>query len=261
MRVKNLKKYFSKKCYPLLFAIFLFIMAGYFHSNNIAYIIGFFLLSFLFAFAILGYLNIKKTDFEIIFPKMIFANTPFNLTLKFKNKSYDIYVNNTHFNIAKGTKNLPFLIKNRGYFTLKTLKIISFFPICNIFIKEKEINKKILVYPEIKGKSLKEFISKEIKKGSDEFENIKPYEGESLNLIHWASVAKGEISAKKFSSLNKSKELIFDYSKIKGDKEFKLSQLTKWILEAEKLNLKYKVFLDTELNGDVNEILKKIALY
>ena len=102
--MKKLKKYFSKKCYLLLFATFLFLATGYLHSNNIAYLVGFFLISFLVAFAILGVLNIKRVEFEIFFPKRIFANTPFNLTLKFKNKSYDILINDTQFKIAEGKK-------------------------------------------------------------------------------------------------------------------------------------------------------------
>ena len=95
------KKYFSKQCYILLAAIFLFLMAGYFHSNNIAYLVGFFLISFLMAFAILGCINIKNVDFDVFFPKRIFANTHFDLVLKFKAKVYDIYINKTHFKIAK----------------------------------------------------------------------------------------------------------------------------------------------------------------
>ena len=236
-------------------------MAGYFHSNNIAYLVGFFLMAFLFAFAILGCINIKRVDFEVIFPKRVFANTPFNLTLKFKNRVYDILINDTHFKIAEGFREVPFIIKKRGYFNLDSLKVVSFFPICNRFIKEVEVNKKILVYPEIRGESLKDFISKELKRGADEFDNLKPYEGEGINLIHWPSVAKGEVFAKKFNSLNDTKEFIFDYSRIDGDKEFRLSQLTKWVLEAEKLGLKYRVILDREISGEVDEILRQIALY
>ena len=259
--MRRLKKYFSKKCYILLIATFLFILTGYFHSNNIAYLVGFFLISFIFAFAILGVINIKRVDFEVIFPNRVFANTPFNLTLKFKNRSYDIWINNTHFKIAEGTKELPFIIKKRGYFYLNSLEVISYFPMCNKFVKEVEVNKKILVYPEIKGESLKEFISKNVKKGSEEFEDLKSYEGENVNLIHWGSVAKGEVLVKKFFSLNDTKEFIFDFNQIKGNKEFKLSQLTKWVLEAEKLGIKYKVILDKEIDGSVDEVLKQIALY
>ena len=259
--MRRLKKYFSKKCYFLLLATFLFIATGYFHSNNIAYLIGFFLISFLFAFAILGIINIKKVDFEVFFPKRIFANTPFNLTLKFKNRSYDIWINDTHFKIAEGKKTIPFIIKKRGYFYLDFLRVISYFPACNKFVKDVRVNKKVLVYPEIKGESLKDFVSREVRRGADEFEDLKSYEGESVNLIHWGSVAKGEVLVKKFNSLNDTKEFVFDYSKIKGDKEFRLSQLTKWVLEADKLGLKYKVILDKEISGSVDEILKKIALY
>ncbi len=256
------KKYFSKKCYLLLLAIILFLTAGYFHSNNISYLVGFFLISFLFAFAVLGCLNIKKVDFDVIFPKKIFANTPFDLILKFKNKSYDIYINHTHFKIAQGSKTLSFIIKKRGYFILDELEVISTFPVCNKFVKKVKVNKKVLVYPEIKGESLKDFISKNVTKGSDEFDSLKAYEGEGLNLIHWGSVAKGEIFVKKFESLNKTKKFVFDYSKIKGDKEFRLSQITKWVLEAEKMGLKYKVILDGNyLDGNSDEILKTLALY
>ena len=74
-------------------------------------------------------------------------------------------------------------------------------------------------------------------------------------------MAKGEVLVKKFYSLNDTKEFIFDYSKIKGDKETKLSQLTKWVLEAEKLGVKYKVILDKEIKGNLDEILTKLALY
>ncbi len=260
--MKSFKKYFSKKCYLLLIAIFLLLFLGYFHSNNIAYILGFFLISFLVAFAILGCINIKRVDFELFFPKRVFANSPFDLSLKFKNRVYDIYIYDKHFSIAQNIIHLPFLIKKRGYFDLKELEVVSFFPFCNKFIKKIAVNKRVIVYPEIKGESLKEFISKNIAKGSDDFEGLKNYEGESINLIHWASVAKGEIFAKKFNSYVKDKELIFDYSLIKGDKEFKLSQLTKWIIEAEKLGLKYKVVLNNKiLDGDSDEILKKLALY
>ena len=259
--MKNLKKSFSKKCYLLVFAIFVFIMAGYFHSNNIAYLIGFFLMAFLFAFAILGCLNIKRVDFDVVFPERIFAEVSFDLILKFRNKVYDVEINHTHFKVAEGRKSIPFVIKKRGYFTLKELEVISYFPICNKFSKKVEVNKKVLVYAKPAGESLKEFISKKTTKGSDEFDSLKPYEGEGLNLIHWGSVAKGEVFVKRFESLNDTREFIFDYSRIKGDKEFRLSQLTKWVLEADKLHLKYKVILDNEINGSLDEILKKIALY
>ena len=257
---KSYKLFLVKKCYFfILFLISLFFV-GYYHRNNIAYIVGFIFLNLIFFFSCLARNNIKRVDFDIFFPKRIFANTPFKIVLKFKKRVYDIEVFNKHFKVAEGLEEVEFLIKKRGEFEFKDVKITSHFPFCFIAKKIKEINKKIIVYPEIKGEDLKFFKNR----GSnfEEFNDLKRYEGESLSLIHWGSVAKGEILSKKFNSFDE-KELIFDYSKIKGDKEFRLSQLTKWILEAEKQNLKFKVILGNEIieNKDIDEILKKIALY
>ncbi|EDM24303.1 DUF58 domain-containing protein [Caminibacter mediatlanticus] len=260
----------SKYFYLLLVYIFFLFSAAYVHNNNIAYIVLFFTISFLFINLFLGRKNIKNIKLIPLSYERAFANTPFKYKFLLQGEGFDIHIHNKVIPILekKEVIDLEYKFKKRGEFEIKDEIIYSFYPLRIIkFLKKVPINKKIIVYPQIKGKSLDDtfFKSKDLLGQRDDFEGLKSYEiGDSLSLIHWGSFAKGEMASKKFSFLNESKNLIFDIDNIDGDLEFKLSQLTKWVIEAYKKGYNFKVklkniYLDSKVG--IDEILKKLALY
>jgi hypothetical protein len=125
----------------------------------------------------------------------------------------------------------------------------------------KKVKLKILVYPELKGKSLDSFFK--IKKSEGEFESLKKYTNEDLKYIYWKSLAKGDLQVKKFLSLNENRHKFY-YLLIEGDKEEKISQLALWAYEAFKNGLEFEIiFPEFKVNSKegFDEVFKKLALY
>jgi hypothetical protein len=58
--------------------------------------------------------------------------------------------------------------------------------------------------------------------------------------------------------------IVMDYDRLEGDKEARLSQLTKWVLEAEQLGIPFIVKLggkELESRGGVEPILRELGLF
>jgi len=261
IKVKNSKKFY----YIILFIIVLF-MASYMHNNNISYIVMFFLFSISFVSLIKGRMNLKNISLKLIYYEPPFANRKFKTKIEVKGKGYDIHIEDKitiPYLKGKEIVELQFFSPKRGYFKIEKIEVYSYYPLgIAKFYREFYFNKQIIIHPEPKGKSLENYFFQSLSGSKDDFDGLKRYEkGDSLASIHWPSFAKGEELSKKFINLNESKELLFDYNKIEGDKESRLSQITLWILEAEKKGYKYKVILDREIEGNRDEILKQLALF
>ncbi|WP_457560268.1 DUF58 domain-containing protein [Caminibacter sp.] len=244
----NLKNFFKVKVrkkanfYLLLFFIVIFFIGGYVHNNNISFIVMFFLFSVGILSFVFGRRALLNTKVSLLKCEC-FAKTPcvckILIQYPFKKEMFEI---KKEFD-KRGYNTFSFMIKSSFPFDL-----VEF---------SKKVDFKVLIYPKIKGKGLEEFL-----KGNElsEFEDLKRYEGEGISKIHWPSVAKGEIMSKKFANEESEKELVFDINKINAPKEEKISQITKWVVEAKKNKLPFKVILDKEYR-DYDEILKKLALY
>jgi uncharacterized protein (DUF58 family) len=125
-----------------------------------------------------------------------------------------------------------------------------------------------IVYPEPKGLPLHAFLQQEETYYGEEkeFDGLRDYDGsQKLSHIHWASVAKGELSVKVFSKETQTPKLIFDFYSAATDDETRLSQLCLWVLECEKQNLPFMIQMPNKLLNSAKEsidvILETLARY
>jgi len=232
---KNSGFYFGLGAIAVLF------VAGYVHNNNIAYLAMFFLFSFLFVGMVFGRMYIKNAKITFLSGRY-FANQEAEIKYS-SDKEIDISPKKVFFE-KRGVNRLKFFISSEY-----PLGIARFY---------REIEHEFLVYPELKGESLKKVYG-----FGDDFEKLKEYEGEGLKYIHWPSLAKGEIKAKKFTSEDFTKA-VFDYSRLKGDKESKISQIALWAYEAYREGIEFEIILPglkIYSKEGFDEVFKKLALY
>ena len=270
--MKSFSNFFNLKFKPLksfwfiFLVILLLFITAYIHNNNVAYIVMFFIFSVISIAIYLGSRNIKNINLELLYKPKVFANTPFKYKAKVSSCGYAIYIQNIMHNI-NGEKlvDLEYMFNKRGVNKIAFEEIYSYYPLGLIkYIKRVILNKEVLVYPELKGESLEKsfFSSNSINGYIDDFEGLKQYsQSDNISDIHWPSVAKGEMASKKFSYISESDTLIFDYNLLKGDKESKLSQIALWSVEANNMGYRYIVKIDGKILKDLDEILKKLALY
>ena len=70
--------------------------------------------------------------------------------------------------------------------------------------------------------------------GSDDFRGLRNYHrGDSPRHIHWKSWARAEQLLTKQFQTERSPELWLDWADVRGDDELKLSQLCRWVLNAD----------------------------
>lgn len=82
--------------------------------------------------------------------------------------------------------------------------------------------------------------------GSDDFIGFRNYHpGDSIRSIDWKAVARGQnLLVKRFSgSGSRQIELGWDYTRQLGNTEARLSQLSRWVVDAERLGLRYRLSL------------------
>ena len=159
--------------------------------------------------------------------------------------------------------------QKRGRFYTNSCRLESLFPLASVrFVVPLKSSCRAIIYPNPRGKSLQSFLSKQKSPFGEErdFDGLAPYSGnESISRIHWASVAKGEVAVKKFSHHRESKELAFEFYSAAGHDEARLSQLTLWVLECERLNEAFRIEMpNKELRSkkeSIDAILEYLALY
>ncbi len=80
--------------------------------------------------------------------------------------------------------------------------------------------------------------------GDDEFAGLKAYVlGDSLSRVAWKQAGRGEGLLLKVFHGQGAQTLVLDYQGLSGDEESRLSQLTKWVLEAEQAHIPYTLVL------------------
>ncbi len=231
----------------------LFFLA-YMHNYNIVYLVMFFVFSLAGASSIIGRLNLYELQAEVISAKNFFANTASSYTLSIVNPSerdsFALECTNkeseTFIQVLQARKskmiNMTCTPLKRGYYKLPALQIRSHFPLPHeILYRSIDLGYETCVYPEPKGQSLEDFSAKNrsLFGEHDDFDGIRPFrEGESLSLIHWPSLAKGDtLMAKEFIMLEKSRHLQFDFSSCADNDEQRLSQLCLWALECKEKSI------------------------
>lgn len=162
------------------------------------------------------------------------------------------------------------LVQTRGSEALDPLTLTSLFPLpherkSRVFTLHGEL----LIYAKPEGRSLFDSLGVQQNERGDlgDFRDIERFsQGESLSKLHWASLAKNEqLMKKEFNYEEQSQTLRFEYEKLTGDKESRLSQLTLWVLECESHGMAFTLILgaktlDSKVDG-IDAILKQLALF
>jgi len=269
---------FSLVVVLLLFGLF---MEAYMHDFNLVYITLFFVFSLAFSAGPIGVLNLGRLQTNFIPSGRLFAHQEGKLSLNIYNSatttSWSIVVHGNDaivpLNYIKGEStsivHLPLTPEKRGTFTYGNVYLESKYPLstARLTLPIKETYEG-LVYPEPKGKSLTSFLNEEETHYGEEkeFDGLKEYDGsQKLSHIHWASVAKGELSVKTFTKETETPNLVFDFDRSGKNDESRLSQLTLWVLECEKKHLQFGIkFPHKYLNSakeSIDDILKTLATY
>lgn len=279
---KSVKVRPTKQFFLLLFGIISLFAQAYMHNYNIVYIMMFFLVSVAGTSTYFGMKNLHPLEVAFASQERCFAFEKGVFSVAITNKSdYALYdldfsYQTQHHKISRLEANqrvhlhFELLAKSRGHEQIDFISVSSLFPLSHE-IKSRNflLNKELLIYPKPEGVSLFDSLGMHDAAEGDmgDFKALERFEqGESLSRVNWASLAKSETLMKKeFSYESKQKSLYFDFERLGGETESRLSQLTLWILECESHDFAFTLSLskrlyDSKVEG-VDGVLSLLALY
>jgi uncharacterized protein (DUF58 family) len=145
---------------------------------------------------------------------------------------------------------LRFAARHRGEHKIETLDLTSCYPLGFVRASKRFVsNQTYLVYPRPAGNSQlptnrSRFADSWVQEGighGDDFAGVRAYvRGESQRHIDWKAVARGQpLMTKEFAAETKG-AVCLDFFELRfADVEEKLSQLTLWVIEAERARQPY----------------------
>ena len=278
---RSIKQHATLFSLVVVFLLFGLFMEAYMHNFNLVYITLFFVFSLAFSAGPIAVLNLGHL--EAGFPRnpRLFAHKegeiPISIYNNSKTTSWSVSIHNEHTTVPlaklKGEKSktlhFPVIPDKRGKFTYGNFYFESKYPLSTARLtKHIPQSYEGFVYPEPRGKSLAKFLQEEeMHYGEEkEFDGLREYDGsQRLSHIHWASVAKGEMSVKIFSKETQTPKLAFDFHHAGNNDEVRLSQLCLWVLECEKKHLPFTIQMPRKkLNSakeSIDDILQTLARY
>jgi uncharacterized protein (DUF58 family) len=178
---------------------------------------------------------------------------------------------------SKACVTLYSLTNKRGWHTAGTVTLSSTYPL-GLFRVWSPIrfNLKALVYPKPSTQELAfpETPSTQSQqgfsqKGADDFYGLKAYQtGDPVKHIHWKAFAKGQGLFSKQYGGDSSVEIWLDYDNAPGhNTEERLSQLCRWVLDAERAGIQFGLSLpELKLSPDnstrhTRKCLEALALF
>lgn len=232
------------------------------YNNNMAYTMVFMVIGI----ALVGYvvtgINMGSVDIIDPKPKAAFAGGRIHFTLEIRNRSRHVkralYV--VPLRMKKDEFFGPFSVQprssqmveisipapKRGRFLLSDVMMVSEFPFSWFQAKWRHsLNMTCLVYPEPLGsRSWPELKAADEGgqegfhfSGGDDFTGLRPFRpGESQRHVDWKAVARGRpMNVKQFTG-GGNVQLWFEWDLLSSlDVEGRLSQLTRWVLQADEL--------------------------
>jgi len=275
----------------LAFALLLFIMllGSINYSNSLGYFLTFLLASLSIVAIFHTYNNLLHLTIGPAICKPVFAGEVSKFIVKVDNLNHQTRLSvktSTPENlinisdIAENSLNtitIKHIFNQRGLIPLPRFTLESIFPFglfrAWTFI---ELEQSLLVYPKPSSHTSLPVIcnglsegKKQLDIGNDDFKGLRSYiEGDPLQHIHWKSFARHHtLQTKEFSSTT-SDELWLNLDDTTAKPvELKLSQLTRWVLLADKNNVRYGLNLNnTVIKPDSGKqhldfCLKQLALY
>lgn len=270
----------------MILALILLLIA-FVYNDNLVYLLSFllisiFLVAILHSFRSLSGLIVQEGQTHAVFAgdSAIFE-IHLNNTSKIRRSNLQLELGNI-FSLdmdaqSKSSARLSSLTSKRGWHYCDTITISSSFPL-GLFRAWAPLrfNLKTLVYPRPLSQERSFPVTQNasdkqgvIKKGVDDFYGLQNYQqGDSIKHVFWKAYAKGQGLYSKQYSGEQSSELWLDYEATYGlPPEDRLSQLCRWVLDAEKLGLHYGLLLPnlkiTPGVGDIHKAkcLEALALF
>ena len=243
--------------------IALLLLIAFVYNNNLTYLLAFLLASIFFVTILHSF---KSLSGLIVFPgqcKSVFAGDSAVFEIQLDNQShsprYNVHLtlyNTVSLNLPPRAKTAVRLFSpthHRGWHECATITVSSTFPL-GLFRAWSPLrfNLRTLVYPKPSSRTIPFPVSADstlpegsIKQGADDFYGLKEYQkGDSVRHIHWKAYAKGQGLYSRLYSGEQGSELWLAYEAAGGHGiEERLSQLCRWILDAEKAGLHYGLSL------------------
>lgn len=247
--------------FVLLIALVLLI--AFVYNNNLAYMLGFLLASIFFITILHSYKSLAGLVVSAGYNQPMFAGdqAAFNFYIynpgNQERVAINIHLQETRAISLASDQTLPVILyrstKRRGWLNSGTLTLSSDFPL-GLFRAWSPLrfDSKVLIYPRPAQTELPfpetdagQGQQGQNRRSGDDFFGLKTYQaGDSIRQIHWKSYAKGRGLHSKQYTGSSNVELWFDYDATPGSQiEERLSQLCRWIIEAERAGLRYGLVL------------------
>ncbi len=243
-------------------------LIAFVYNNNLVYLLTFILTGVFLTTILQTFRSLSNLTVQISHIPTVFAHDAATFEVLIQNPSvYErvqlhLHLEQTeHFSIQARSQTQVLVYSKthrRGWHKLKTITLYSTFPI-GLFKAWSRLNfsHKALVFPcpspidinhpenhSPPGDSSHQ--TQNIRtQGQDDFYGLKSYQqGDSLNQIHWKTLAKGYgVFTKQYGS-ETSQDLWFNFSQTPGQNtEERLSHLCRWIIDAENAGLRYGLIL------------------
>ncbi|MDD5275617.1 MAG: DUF58 domain-containing protein [Methylovulum sp.] len=239
--------------------IFLVLLIAFVYNNNLAYLLGFllssvFFITILHSFKSLSGLVVQKGQSKPVFAGEAAAFS-FHIANPTDAERYQLQVlleQTENISLVAQGKAVVTLYANtekRGWHAVDKITLSSTYPL-GLFRAWSPIrfDFKVLVYPkpaslespfpETAASQSERGISN---KGADEFYGLQTYQaGDPVRRIHWKSFAKGlGVFSKQYGG-GTAADIWLDYEYANGyNTEERLSQLCRWVIDAEQAGIRY----------------------
>lgn len=286
---KNL--YMLPTRHGILFAIVLLAMllVAVNYNNSLAYLMTFTLASTVMVSMLYTHRNLEGLCLSFGVCRPVFVGEMLGFTLVLNNRSrrdrYDIGIDiegdqsrrrdfsaSDILRIECSTR-----VKRRGWHTLPAVQVNTRYPFGLLFSwsKHAELDRKALVFPnpaewqefpmKHSGKSPKPVLRNN---SHDDFSDIRRFrKGEPPQHIDWKTYAKGKGLYSKHFVGGELPEMMFHWDDTQGEREHRISLLTRWVIEAAALGMSYGLELPGRRFSSGNderhlaECLKALALF
>jgi uncharacterized protein (DUF58 family) len=239
--------------------IALIVLIAFVYNNNLAYLLAFLLASIFFISILHSYRSLAGLILEKGQSKPVFAGEAVGFKVNISNPlaveryNLQITLQDSESFTVKAQNNACITLysstRKRGWHTAGTVTISSTYPL-GLFRSWSPVqfNLRELVYPRPSRLELSfpESSSSETQqgprqKGTDDFYGLKEYQSsDSIKHIHWKTFAKGQGIFSKVYGGGSSAEIWLDYDHTPGhNTEQRLSQLCRWVLDAESIGVRY----------------------
>jgi uncharacterized protein (DUF58 family) len=254
----------TKRGGGMVLLIVILLLIAFVYNNNLAYLLTFLIASVFFITILHTFKSLAGLVVQAGQTKAVFAGEAAGFKLHIDNPNA---VERPHLQIkltkpqsftlrphSKTTQALYSPTQKRGWHNAGTVTVFSTYPFGLFYAwSPLRFNTNALVYPKPSALELPfpETPSADAelgtnRKGGDDFYGLQEYQaGDSIKHIHWKAFAKGQgVFSKQYSGNGTAAEVWLHYDYAAGhDTEQRLSQLCRWVIDAERADIRYGLVL------------------